>query len=229
MTHDVTLPGWAIERGKYLNCFDTIDPARTALVIVDMQRIFMAPEEVFGNPYATGIIPAVNRLAAAMRDAGGTVIWTRQTVSAEPPLAMAQWQYDPSDPTVLSAMQAMARNAPAHALHPLMEARAGDLVLNKYRYSAFACPAGALEAALRERDVEMLLIAGTLTNVCCESTARDAYMRGYKVMLPTDANAAVTDEEHYAALLNLRLNFADIRSSASIISMLEQKDSTQTL
>jgi len=226
--HDVSLPGWAVERGSYLNCFDTIDPARTALVIVDMQRVFMAPEEVFANPHAMDIVPAVNRLAGAMRDAGGTVIWTRQTVSAEPPLAMARWQYDPSDPVVASAMQAMMRGALPHALHPAMEARAGDLVLNKYRYSAFACPAGALEAALRERDVEMLVIVGTLTNVCCESTARDAYMRGYKVMVVADATAAVTDEEQHAALLNLRINFADVRSSDAVISMLEHRDNTQS-
>jgi len=225
--HKVDLPRWAVERGSYLNRFDTIDPARTALVIVDMQRIFMAPEEVFGNPHAMAVIPAVNRVAAAMRRAGGTVIWTRQTVSDQPPLAMAPWQYDPADPTVLAAMQAMAPGAPAHGLHPGMEVEARDVILDKYRYSAFACPAGALEAVLRQRGIEMLVIVGTLTNVCCESTARDAYMRGYRAMLLSDATAAVTDEEQNAALLNLRINFADIRSSADAIAMLEQKESVQ--
>jgi len=54
----------------------------------------------------------------------------------------------------------------------------------------------------------MLIITGTLTNVCCESSARDAYMLGYKVLFASDATAAVSDAEHNAALTNLRLNFA---------------------
>ena len=220
--HDVCLPDWAMERGKYLNCFDRIDPSRAALVIVDMQRVFMVPEEAFGNPHAMAIIPAVNRLAGAMRDAGGTVIWTRQTVSDEAPLAMAPWQYDRSDPLVRAAMDAMIPGAPGHAIHPAMDVGANDLVLDKYRYSAFACPNAALETALRARGVAMLLIAGTLTNICCESTARDAYMRGYKVMILSDATAAVTDAEQNAALLNLRISFADVRSSADVIAMLER-------
>ena len=218
--HDVRLPGWAIERGEYLNCFDAIDPSRAALVIIDMQRVFMVPEEAFGNPHAMAIIPAVNRLAGAMRDVGGTVIWTRQTVSDDAPLAMAPWQYDRSDPLVRTAMYAMMSGAPGHALHPELDVASVDLVLDKFRYSAFACPAAALESALRERGVEMVLIAGTLTNICCESTARDAYMRGYKVMFLSDATAAVTDAEQNAALLNLRISFADVRSSADAIAML---------
>ena len=218
--HDVQLPGWAIERGRYLNCFDAIDPSRAALVIVDMQRVFMVPEEAFGNPHAMAIIPAINALAGAMRGAGGAVIWTRQTVSNEAPLVMAPWQYDRSDPFVREAMDAMMRGAAGHALHPEMDVASVDLVLDKFRYSAFACPAAALESALHERGVEMLLIAGTLTNICCESTARDAYMRGYKVMFLSDATAAVTDAEQNAALLNLRISFADVRSSADAIAML---------
>lgn len=220
--HDLALPGWAVERGKYLNSFDMIDPSRAALVIVDMQRIFTLPQEPSGNAHAVAIIPAVNRLASAMRNAGGSVIWTRQTVSDAPPLAMAPWQYDPADPLVLPAMQAMTPGAPGHTLHPAMAVGEQDLVLDKYRYSAFACPNAALETALCARSVEMLLIAGTLTNICCESTARDAYMRGYKVMVLSDATAAVTDEEQNAALLNLRISFADVRSCAEVIAMLAQ-------
>ncbi|WP_336980652.1 cysteine hydrolase [Altererythrobacter fulvus] len=220
--HEVSLPEWAVERGKWLNSFGEIDPARTALVIVDMQGAFVAQGEIFGNPHAEAIIPAVNRLAAAMRAAGGTVIWTRQTVSEEAPLAMAPWQYDPTDARVREAIDALTPGAASHDLHPDMAAADTDLVLDKYRYSAFGCPAGALEAALRQRGIEMLVIAGTLTNVCCESTARDGYMRGFKVIFLSDATATVCDEEQNAALLSLRLHFADVRNTAAVISMLEQ-------
>ncbi|WP_046904651.1 cysteine hydrolase family protein [Croceibacterium atlanticum] len=218
--HKIDLPGWAVERGRYLNDFHAIDPAHTALVVVDMQSAFLSPGEAFGNPHAMDIIPAVNQLAGAMRDAGGQVIWTRQTVSDDPPLAMAPWQYDMSDPHVRDAVAALRAGARAHDLHPAMEVGPDDIVIDKYRYSAFACPAGGLHDTLRERGVEMLVIAGTLTNVCCESTARDAYMRGYKVIVAGDACAAVSDEEHNAALLNLRINFADVKDTFGILQML---------
>ena len=222
--HEIHLPAWAVERGRYLNDFESIDPGRTALVIIDMQTAFLSPGAVFGNPHGIDIIPQVNRLAAAMREAGCQVIWTRQCVSDQPPLAMAAWQYDPADPYVRAAMDALTPGSPSHGLHPLMAVEEGDTVIDKYRYSAFACPAGGLDAHLRATGAEMLVIAGTLTNVCCESSARDAYMRGYKVIAVSDAMAAATDEEHNAALLNLRLNFSDVGQSQAIIDRLDEKE-----
>lgn len=220
MKHQVDLPDWAVARGSGLNLFDAIDPRRTALVAIDMQRVFLSAGEAFGNPYALGIVPQVNRLAAAMRAAGGLVIWTRQTVSAEPPRAMPAWQYDVSDPRVARAVETMVAGAHAHELHPSMIVGQDDNVIDKYRYSAFLCPDRMLERMLKAHDIEMLLIAGTLTNVCCESTARDGNMIGYKVMLVADATAAVSDAEHNAALLNVRLTFADVRSTDEICAML---------
>lgn len=221
MIHSIAVPDWAHSRGAALNRFEAIDPARTALIAVDMQRVFLAPDAVFGNPYALGIVPEVNRLAAAMRAAGGTVIWTRQTVSDTPALAMPVWQYDRADPDVARAMDTMVAGSIAHALHPAMAVDRGDVVLDKYRYSAFLCPADALRTALEARGITMLVIAGTLTNICCESTARDGNMLGYRVIVASDATAALTDDEQNAALLNLRIGFADVHSTASLCSMLE--------
>mgnify|MGYP002721792279 FL=1 len=70
--------------------------------------------------------------------------------------------------------------------------------------------------------METLLLTGTLTNVCVESTAREANMRSWKVIVVSDACAAATDEEHNAALMNLRLNFADVRGSAEVLEMLSE-------
>lgn len=220
--HSVDLPDWAIERGRHLNHFTAIDPSRTALVVVDMQTVFMTPGEVFANPNALDIVDPVNRLAAAVRNAGGTVIWTRQTVSHDSLLAMPDWQYDLSIPHVRRAVEMMLAGTPSHALHPDMDVRAGDIVIDKYRYGAFMCPAGALKAELEACGIEMLLIAGTLTNVCCESTARDGNMLGYKVIMLSDATAAVTDTEHNAALLNLRLNFADVMDVEQVVGLLAE-------
>ena len=95
-----------------------------------------------------------------------------------------------------------------------------DRVLDKFRYGAFSCPAGALAKVLELQGIEMLVLVGTLTNVCVESTAREGNMRGYKVIVVADACAAVTDAEHNAALLNLRLNFADVKTTDEVLALL---------
>ncbi len=221
-THTIHLPEWAVERGRQLNDFQHVDPARTALVLIDMQTVFLAPGEVFGNPYALAIVDTVNRLAAAFRAAGSPVIWTRQTVDHRPPRAMPGWQYDLSIPEVREAVETMEAGTPSHALHPAMATAPSDIVIDKYRYGAFSCPAGALEAVLKARDIDTIVIAGTLTNCCCDSTAREGNMRGYRVFFLSDATATRTDEEHNAALLTVRLMFADVRTTEEMLGLLQE-------
>jgi nicotinamidase-related amidase len=218
--HDIRLPDWAIERGRHLNHFAAIDPARTALVVIDMQNVFMEPGEVFGNPNALDIVGTVNQAVRMMRDAGARIIWTRQTVSHQPPLAMPSWQYDLSIPEVRQAVETMVAGTRSHAIHRAMDVRDADIIVDKYRYGAFMCPAEGLKRVLAGLDVDMLVIAGTLTNVCCESTARDGNMLGYKIVFLSDATAARTDEEHNAALLNIRLSFGDVRRTAELPAMI---------
>jgi nicotinamidase-related amidase len=218
--HRIDLPEWAEARGRGLNYFPALEAVRAALVNIDMQNAFMAEDQIYGNPHARDIVQVVNALSAAMRAAGAPVIWTRQTHTVEPPFAPPQWHYDVSDPNIAAGVAALAPDSPGHELHPVMQVAPDDLVLDKYRYGAFSCPAGRLHSVLRARGVEMLVITGTLTNVCCESTAREAYMAGYKVIAVADAMAAATDEEHNAALLNLRLNFADVRRTPEVLAMI---------
>jgi ureidoacrylate peracid hydrolase len=94
--------------------------------------------------------------------------------------------------------------------------------MNKYRYSAFIRDSSDIETRLAALGVDTLIVTGTVTNVCCESTARDAYMLGYRVLFASDATAAKTDAEHNAALLNLRLNFADVKSTDALIALVEE-------
>ncbi|MCJ2183789.1 cysteine hydrolase [Novosphingobium sp. 1949] len=219
MTHPFDLPDWAVERGRAFNTFATLDPATSALVVIDMQRAFVGEGEVYGKASSRATIPAINALCAAFRRAAMPVLWTRQSVSEAPPLAMPAWQYDRSDPVTARAIAALAPGAPTHALDPAMNWRCGEPLLNKYRYGAFSCPAGALAHELERRGVDTLVLTGTLTNVCVESTAREANMRGFKVIVVADACSAVSDAEHSAALLNLRLNFADVRLADAVIAM----------
>ena len=218
--HASEIPQWAEERGKALNHFSAIEPGRTVLINIDMQTVFLAEGQIYANPHARDIVGNVNRLSRAMRAAGAPVIWTRQTHTAEGSFAPPIWQYDISRADVAAGVAALQADADGHALYPAMEVDGRDIVIDKYRYGALSCPAGALAAALKRLDAAMVIITGTLTNCCCESTAREANMAGYKVIVVSDATAAVTDAEHNAALLNVRINFADVRRTDGVLRMI---------
>jgi ureidoacrylate peracid hydrolase len=220
--HTIQLPSWAIERGRTLNHFTRVDLQRCALLAIDMQNAFMTAGEVFANPHARDIVPHVNRLAANLRAAGGTVVWTRQTISADPALAYPIWQFDERIPAVKAAKEALTDGAFGHRIYSQMDIDRADIVLNKHRYSPFLPPSSPLDGMLKDRGIDTLIVTGTLTNCCCESAARDANMLGYKVLFVSDATAAVTDEEQNAALLNLVLMFADVRSTAEILELITE-------
>jgi nicotinamidase-related amidase len=218
--HQVILPDWAIERGRALNDFPAVPAGRTVLVNIDMQNVFVGEGQVFASTHARDIVPAVNRLAAAVRAKGWPVIWTRTTHTREGPCASPDWQYDSDDPTIAAGVTALQAGAAGHGLYALMNVGEGDIVIDKYRYGAFACPAGHLSRALKALNAEMVIVTGTSTNCCCETTAREANMAGYKVIVVSDATAALTDAEHNAALLNLRVNFADVRRAEAVLGMI---------
>jgi ureidoacrylate peracid hydrolase len=203
--------------------FDDIDPAKTALVVVDMQNGFMVPE--LGHapcPMAHEIVPNINRLAQAVRGTGGTVIWIQTAYSDE---TLQSWS------TLYGMMLPKGRErrkfslSPAnkgYELFPDLKVDPADAIVVKNRYSAFIQGSSNIEDVLRQRGLDTLLITGTVTNVCCESTARDAMMRNYKTIMLTDGNAANTDEDHNAALNNFYLTFGDIMSTDFAIGCLKR-------
>jgi len=108
-----------------------------------------------------------------------------------------------------------------HALWPKMETDPADLFVAKNRYSVFLPSASELTKELRALGIDTAVIVGTLTNVCCESSARDAAMQDFKTFMVSDANAARTDEEHMATLVNFIQTFGDVRSTDEMIAMLQ--------
>ena len=85
--------------------------------------------------------------------------------------------------------------------------------MKKIKYSAFIAGSSDIDAQLKARGIETLLITGTVTNVCCESTARDAMMLDYRVVMLSDGNASLTDEEHAASLNNFLVFFGDVMTT----------------
>ena len=101
-----------------------------------------------------------------------------------------------------------------------LEQRAEDITVSKNRFSAFVGSDGGLEQLLRERGIDTVLVTGTVTSVCCESTAREAAMRNFKTVMVTDANAGRDEEEHWASLANILLGFGDVYSTEEIVALI---------
>ena len=201
-----------LRRQGKLFSHDTIEAGRAALVVVDMQNYFCAagfPAEV---PLSRGIVPNINRMARAMRAAGGTVVWV-QTDSAE---ALARWgkhhTFMLTPERVQKRLAGLDSAAEGFRLFGDLEALPGDLRVKKVTYSAFMPGSSDIDAQLGARGIDTVLIAGTATNVCCESSARDAMLRDYRVIMLSDGNATWTDEEHAATLNSFAMFFGDVMS-----------------
>lgn len=198
-------------RGK-LHLFERFDAARTAVIVIDMQATFCAeggPAEV---PQSRGIVGAINRLNAVMRDRGGHVIWVNHAN------ANAGGQSDwggffnnfVADDVRARTIDSMAPGSPGQKIWSGMDVHEGDMKLMKNRYSALIPGASSLERVLRSIGIDTLLITGTKTNVCCESTARDAMMMDFNVVMVSDATAALSDDEHRASLETIIQQFGDV-------------------
>ena len=208
------------ERRGRPHVFDRIDPARTALVVIDLQRAFMEPGAPSEVPQARDIVPAVNRLAAALRDASGTVAWVQATFEREGwPLFFDNLVSAELAGRMLPALQ---QGSDLHDLWPELGVAEEDLVVPKYRFSAFLPGASALPAMLRGRGVDTVLIAGCMTNVCCDSSARDAAMTDFRAIMIADANAARTDALHLSALESFLSSFGDVRTTDEIVALLDR-------
>jgi len=195
-------------------------PATTALLVIDMQNFYM----VEGNPAfcapALGIVPAINRLATECRRAGVEVIWVRNVTTPE---VFKSWSnfYGRLKPDRLEDRKRnLARDSEGFKLWPELDARDDDLYVSKTRYSAFIPGASNIETVLAERAVDTLILCGIVTNVCVESTARDAMMLNYRVLIAEDCCASGSEMAHVAALNTFYTNFGDVQMTDAIIERL---------
>ena len=212
-----------IERRGREHIYENLDPAKTALVVVDMQNAFMLPGVAHALcPMAEKIVPNINRLAQAVRETGGSVVWIKTTFKED---ALQSWStyFEMVSPQHgAKRVEALTAGSKGHQLWDTLDVRAADLIVEKNRFSAFIAGSSDLADILRGRGLDTLLITGTVTNVCCESTARDAMMLNFKTIMVTDGNAAVTDADHNASLCAFYLTFGDIMSTDMLVALLER-------
>lgn len=223
--HEIAIPDFVIDRvmqrrGR-LHVFETIDPARTAMIVVDLQNGFMAPGQPSEIANAREIVPNVNAIGAALRAAGGKVVYIQNTITETTRETWTTWFDNFLEGGLRGRMiEAFTRGSFGHAIYPDLTVLPEDWKVEKERFGAFVPGSSDLHAMLQEAGIDTLLIVGTATNVCCESTARDAMMMNYKVIFLSDANACRTDAEHNATLANMLTLFADVRSTAEVVAMI---------
>ena len=225
MPHAFTMPQEVLDRvakrrGNFRS-LDHSDPGKTALVVVDMQNAFMMPGVAHALcAMAPSIVPNINRLAEALRGAGGAVAWIRTTATPDCLTNWSQYYEHLTPAQQRKRIEALADGSIGHQFWPELDVRPDDLVVTKLRYSAFIQGASDLETRLRARGIDTVLITGTVTNVCCESTARDAMMRNFRTIMVSDGNAASNDQDHANSLIAFYLNFGDVETTDAIVAHL---------
>jgi nicotinamidase-related amidase len=167
---------------------------------------------------AIAVIPTINRLAAALRSKGGAVAWVSMTVGRD---GQSLW---PLYHDFFFSKEGGARHrdnltegTDGHRLHPDLDARPGDLYARKDRFSAFLPGHSELPDLLASRRIRNVLIVGMLTNFCCETSARDAMMLDYRVVMVSDGNAARYAEDHSAGFTTVFQSFGDVMTADEVL------------
>ena len=187
-----------------------IDPRKTALVLIDLQQ------GVVSRPFAprsgAEVVQNASRLAAKFRALGATVVLVRVT-----------FQQDSRDRLNAPADAPMQFNTSAlppnwAELAPEIGPQPGDLIITKRQWGAFY--GTELDLQLRRREVRTIVLGGIATNFGVESTARDAYERGYAQIFVEDAMASMTVEAHEFVVKNIFPRIGQVRSTDEVLSAL---------
>jgi ureidoacrylate peracid hydrolase len=227
--HQVNIPEWAKQRAVSVrgrqHAYESIDPRKTALIVVDMQNVFLVDGQPAASQNTRDIISNVNLLATEGRKLGIKVVWTLHTiakgsVTTQSP-TYAVW---PGNNPNRSAqfMEACTPGHFGHELHKDMQVQPEDAIVRKSKFSAFIPGSSDLQSRLQAHGIDTLIVTGVATNVCCESTTRDAMMLDYKVHFISDATATKTDEEHNASLAQISIFFADVRTTAEVLTLIKK-------
>ena len=217
----VKLHQWFIEEREYRcqeerrgrrHAFAHLVSSKTALVILDMVPFFLAQ-----SAYIRGIVPNLNRLAEALRAAGGTVAWVLPRTNPQPSRRALEF-FGAESAEAYS--QSGGTGPLSSRFSPCLQPQEQDPIVEKTYACAFFSGSSELPSVLEQRGIDTVLITGTVTNVCCESSARDACTLGYRVILVADTNAARRDQDHNATLYNIYRTFGDVRPTDEVLEMI---------
>ncbi len=193
--------------------FFTIDPRHCALIVIDMQNAFVAKGAPFETPGARAMIPRLERLVRCARELQMPIVWTQS--DHRPPYGGLMLRKFPA----IAQEHVLWRGQPSFEMYPdMIQPRESPLEhrIVKHKFDAFF--ETDLDAILRFHRADTVIITGTATNACCESTARSAFMRDYKVVFPSDANATFDEAMHRATLVNIDLLFGRVLTTEELLA-----------
>lgn len=203
---------WVEALSVDVNATPSLDAA--ALLVIDMQNDFVHQDGLLALDVGPAVIPNVLKVVNAFRSAGRPVLFTRdiyENPAVDGGLTARWWKLDADNMTL--------REGTWHAaLHEAMQPRPDERVLVKRRYSAFF--GTDLEVVLRTAGVKNVVIVGVATNVCCESTAHDAFFRDFQPYVVLDANGGTDETAHLGALRNLQIAYARIVTTDQVVGAL---------
>lgn len=186
-----------------------LNVAASVLLVVDMQQFFLNEASPTYTCGGAAILPGVKRLIGAFRQMDRPVIFTQHVHHPNNiDSGIMGWWWEGM----------CLEGSPESEIHTELAPLPGEKVIYKHRYSAFYNT--DLETVLRCLKVEDIVIAGIMTNMCCESTTRDAHYRDYRVFFPADGTGSINEEMHLASLLNIAFGFAYVTSCDAIIDQL---------
>jgi len=189
-----------------------LNTEKAALIVVDMQNFFLDPNSPTFTCGGLAILPNIQKLINVFRAANRPVIYTQHVHHPDGMDAgILGWWWEGM----------CIEGSPESEIHADLSPIAGEKVIVKHRYSAFFNT--DLEIVLRCLKIEDLVITGVMTGMCCESTARDAYYRDYRVFFPADGTGSINEEMHLASLLNLAFGFAWVTEVDILLKRLSKK------
>jgi len=208
------------KRGR-LHVFEELDPAKTAFIIIDMQNAFVKGKVKAET--ALAIMPTINRLAADVREFGGHVAWVQLQAGKEDGSSIAQLyhKYFFKPENAENHRRQLTPGDWGYEICEELEVQDEDIKAWKSRHSAFVPGHGNLHELLQAKGIENVLIGGTVTNFCCETTGRDAMMLDYRAVMISDCCAARFPEDHSAGLTTFFQSFGDVYTADEVVNVLK--------
>jgi nicotinamidase-related amidase len=187
-----------------------LDPARSALVLIDLQQGIVG--RTLAPHSGTDVVRNASQLAARFRELGATVVLVRVAFHADSRDLLRV----PAD--VPAPFNPGSLPPGWSDLHPEVGPKPGDLVITKRQWGAFY--GTDLDLQLRRREVRTIVLGGIATNIGVESTARSAYEHGYAQVFAEDAMSSMDAESHAFAVKNIFPRIGNVRSTRQIVSAL---------
>lgn len=200
---------------------EKVAPGNAAVLVVDVQNDFCADQGVFGKAgndlsIVQAMVPRLQRLIVGARQAGVPVVFIQAIYD---PVYLPPVWYERNARLEFEVPRCLSGSwgADFYQVAPLP----AETVVVKHRYSAFV--GTELDLILRSRGIQSVIMTGVATNICVESTARDAFMRNYYVVFVDDCSATYRKEHHEGTLSNIELGFGVVTTSAAVLRVWESR------